>query len=184
MDEWRDRLDEAIDDALAGYGKAPENEGLERRILARVTGAPKKVYPAKALALAAGAVAIALSFCLILWMTPKTLVQPLPPSKTSATVGAPRIRMIPEAESAAVPATVEKPRRTRAKAAEPKLAQFPAPSGLSSEERALVHLAEAQENLRQVTYIGRPVKPIDIAAIEIRPSGSGWNTKEKKCCDQ
>lgn len=184
MDEWRDRLDEAIDEALASYGKAPESEGLDRRILARVTGAPRRLYPAKTLVLAAGAAAIALSFCLILWRTPKTSVQPLPPSKISATVGAPRIRTIPEAESAAVPATVEKPRRIRTKAAEPKLAQFPAPSGLSSEERALVHLAQAQENLRQVTYLGRPVKPIDIAAIEIRPIGSGWNTKEEKCCDQ
>jgi hypothetical protein len=58
------------------------------------------------------------------------------------------------------------------------LSQFPAPSGLSGEERALVRLAQAKSNLRQVTYLGHPVEQLYIAAIEIRPLGSGWNTKD------
>ena len=187
MDKWRDQLDEALDDALASYGKGPKNPGLERRILARVTEAHKNVYPTKALALAAGAAAIALSACLVLWVTPRMMVQTLPASnitRTSMKTKAPRTRTIPSSELPAALATVEKPRRIRKRTAEPKLPQFPAPSTLSSEERALVQLAQARDDLREVTYLERPLKPISIAAIEIRPIGSGWNTKEKECCDQ
>jgi hypothetical protein len=108
MDEWRDQLDEAIDDALASYGKAPESEGLERRTLARVTEAPRSVYPMKALVLAAGAAALALSACLVLWVMPRMVIR-TPPARnvlgTSAKIETPRIRTIPASEPAAAVAT-------------------------------------------------------------------------------
>lgn len=105
-------------------------------------------------AVIASAAAIALSACLILWMTPRTLVQPLPTSKTSATVGAPRIRLIPQAQSAAVGAIVEKPRRIRAKTAEPRLAQFPVPSGLGRRASVSAFGPGARES--STSHVSRP----------------------------
>jgi len=188
MDEWRDPLDEALDDALAAYGKPPENDGLERRVLARVTEEGKRMHPTKALMFAFGAAALVLSVCLVLWVTPRMAVEN-PPASTmmlaSKKIKAPRTPTIRASASAAALASADKPRRIRKNTAEPKLSQFPAPSPPTREERALLQLATyAKDNPREFTNLGRPVKPIYIAGIEIRPIGLGWNRKEKECCDQ
>jgi hypothetical protein len=174
MREQRDQLDEALDDALASYGKAPEYEELERRILARVTERAKCKRPMRPLVMAFGAALPVVMACLFWWVTSKT---PLPnrPASTSilvlSEVKRPAIPSIFVPEPAAVPVRAARQRRTPKKIAEPKLPQFPTPSPLTSEERALLRLAshDAKDSRRELTYLGSPIKPIQIAAVEIKP---------------
>jgi hypothetical protein len=49
MRDQRDELDDALDDALASYCVAPETEGLERRILVRVTERTRRTHPTRPL---------------------------------------------------------------------------------------------------------------------------------------
>jgi len=187
MVEQRDLLDKALDDALASYSEAPENEGLERRILARVTKTAG--HPRRPLAMAVGVAAAGITVCLFLWVTAKMTVQTLPASTTILAlrkIEAPRIQTIPVPEPATFLASAAKPRRLRKRSTEPKLSQFPTPSPLSSKERALVQLVthNAKDIPRELAYLSSPVKPIHITEIEIKPIQLESYTKEKRCCDQ
>lgn len=189
MSERRDQLDKALDDALASYGEAPENEGLEQRILAAVTERARRTHAMRPLAAAIGAAAIVIMACLFWWVTPKMAIQTLPAKTTMLAlrkIGPPQIRTIPLPEPATVLASAAKPRRTWENPPEPKLPQFPTPSPLSSEERALVQLvAHNPKHIpRELTDFGGPIKPIEITAVEIKPLALGWYTKEKTCCDR
>ena len=189
MRDQRDELDDALDTALASYGEAPENEGLERRILVRVTEKARRTHPTRHLAMAIGATVAAVIACLFWVVASKTAIQTLPANKTMIAlkdIEPPRISTIPVPEPAAVPASAANPGRIRKKPAEPKLLRFPTPVPLTSEERALIQLVTrvAKSSPRELTYLGRPVEPIHITAVEIKPLRLGWNTKEKRCCDQ
>lgn len=190
MGEPRDQLDEALDEALASYGEAPENEGLERRILARVAGASRRTYSMRLPTMAVGAAAIAITACLLLWLTPKLTLQTLPANTTAVSlsrVEAPRMGTLPMPKPAAVPANAAKSRRFRKRPTEPKLAVFPTPTPLSNEERALLQLVthHAKYIPGELTSLDSPVKPIYISALEIKPIQLGGPyTKEKRCCDQ
>lgn len=174
MGELRDRLDEVLDDALASYGETPENEGLEQRILARITEAAKRRHPRKRWMFAVGAATAAIAACLFLWTTTKVTEQTVPAStrtRALAKVETPVTRAIRTPEPAAVLVNAAKQRRPRKKPAEPKLSQFPTPSPLTREEQALVQLAtyNAKDTARELTYPGGPVKPVQITQIDIKP---------------
>jgi hypothetical protein len=188
MDEPRDRLDEALDSALASYGEAPENDGLERRIMARITETAKRKSPMKSFTLAAGAATLAITVSLYVWTSLKAPEQRVPANTRVSALSkmeAPAPRPIRALESAGVLPSVDKPRRVRKNAAEPKLSQFPTPSPLRSEERALLQLVslDAKHIPRELTDLGGPVEPIHIAEIEIKPIQLKWYSGEKTCCD-
>jgi hypothetical protein len=175
MREWRqDRLDEMLDDALASYGEGSEREGLERRVLAKVNERAIRMRPRGRLAMAMGAAAAAV--CLLFWWEmPKATVQPrlaiTATSKASKTGEPLLVRTAPARDSAIVLPRATKLRSTPRRPVEPKLARFPAPSPMSSEERALLRLAtgDPKDIPRELTHSGDPIQPLRMAAIEIKP---------------
>jgi hypothetical protein len=171
MREQRDRFDDALDEALASYGEAPESAGLERRILARVaerTARRPSLRPFAVAICTAAAVC-----CLVWWKIPKAAVQTHPAKTTVSAVRKIETSkiQIPAHGQAIVLVSATKPRRTLKTSAEPKLSQFPTPFPMSSEERALVRLAmrDAKDIPPELTQLGGPIKPIQIAAVEIKP---------------
>lgn len=173
-EERQDRLDQALDDALASYGEAPESDGLERRVLARVTERTGRTLRTRRFTMAIGAAAAAMC-CLFWWEMPKMTVDPLPASTVKPAVkkaeGASAVPAVAPRDLAVVLPHVTKARRTRTKPAEPKLARFPTPSPMTRKERALLRLAsgDAQYIPRELTHFGEPIEPIKVAAIEIKP---------------
>ncbi len=172
MDERRDALDEALDLALASYGAAPEREGLEQRILSRVSGT--RAPSSRSLAMALATAAAVIMACLSWWMM-RTTVIPTRPA-TTAMLPLPKVQPPPAPtvlmpQPAPVLASAAKPHRPRRKISQPKLSQFPAPSPMTSEERALVELVthHPKDIPRDLTRLGGPIQPINIAAVEIKP---------------
>jgi hypothetical protein len=173
MREWREdrsekvRLDELLDNALASYCQAPETEGLERRVLAKVNERARR-RPAGRFAMALAAAA---ALCWLLWWEmPKTAMHP-PASKTTKPTEALLARTTPARDPVVVLPHANKKSGKPRRPAEPKLAQFPAPSPMSSEERALLRLVTGDpKNIpRELTHSGNPIEPLQIAAIEIKP---------------
>lgn len=177
MREWRqDRLDEMLDDALASYGKAPEREGLERRVLAKVNERTMPARPSGRFVLAMGAAAAA-ACCLVWWEMPKMTMHPSPAAtttttpKTSKTEEALLAKTIPARDPTVVLSRPAKLRSRPKRSAEPKLPQFPTPSPMTGEERALLRLATGDTKAipRELTHSGDPIEPLRMAAIEIKP---------------
>lgn len=173
MPDERDPLDEALQDALASYGRTPTNDGLERRILTRITGQSTRNRRIAPLALAMAAAAILLMTSLFWWRS-KATMQTLPASTTATVLR--RIEALPKATSpavvrAAVPVRAVRSRKTPRARAEPKLPRFPTPSPLSDEERALVKLVTRYPNNvpQELTNFGGPIAPVEITALEIKP---------------
>jgi hypothetical protein len=98
----------------------------------------------------------------------------------------PRIPTVLSPKPSTVLASATQPHRSRRKITEPKLLRFPAPYLLTSEERALLELVayNPKDIPQDLTHLGGPVKPIDIAAVEIKPIELESYTREKRCCDQ
>jgi hypothetical protein len=159
-----DELDRRIDDALAGYAGAEPLAGIEERVLRRVRVATRRRAFGWAAAIA---VAAALVVTVIVVRAPHHSDPP------TYRVGVPAVmRPAPVVERAQV-VTVRRA-RTRARRARrlPKLEQFPAPTPLTAEERALVafvehHPAEAQQVFAALQK--RSNEPIDIQPIQIPP---------------
>lgn len=174
MREWQDRLDEMLDGALASYGEAPEREGLERRVLAKVNQrAQRRKRSIGRFAAPMGAAAAVC--CLLWWAMPDMTTHP-----RRATTAAPQtrktgealfVRTIPAPDSTIVPPAATKRRSVPKRPAAPKLSQFPAPTPMSSEERALLRLATGDPKYipRELTRTGSHIEPLQIAAIEIKP---------------
>ena len=166
MREWQDPLDEILDGALASYSEAPEREGLERRVLAKVSQRAMRRRSIARFAAPIGAAAAAVC-CLLWWATPDIATHPRPTitAADSAVVASPATR----------PPTTKPPttklRSTPKRPAAPKLSQFPAPTPMSSEERALLRLATGDPKYipRELTRAGSDIEPLRIAAIEIKP---------------
>ena len=174
MREWQDRLDEMLDGALASYGEAPEREGLERRVLAKVNERALRRHPIRRFAAPVG-VAAAVCCLLLWWAMPDITTHPrktITAASQMRKVGeVPSMRTIPAPDLAVVPPPAAKLRSTPKRPAAPKLSRFPAPSPMSSEERALLRLAMGDPKYipRELTRSGSDIEPLRIAAIEIKP---------------
>jgi hypothetical protein len=177
MSEQRDRFDEALDDALATYSKAPEREGLAGRILVRVTerAARKPLIRSFAVAICS----LAAAACCLFWLQTSIASVENQAAKTSV----PRLEKVQTSNlrvrvrdqvivpSSATPVRVPEARRNRKRSIEPKRSQFPTPVPMSSEQRALLCLAmrSARKTPLGLNHLGEPIKPIEIAAIKINP---------------
>ena len=182
MNERQDRIDKWLDDALTTYGEAPESEGLERRILARVAANTPRTPRRSTFTIAlAAALAVAMAG-LFWWLTAKSHAEPeSTPMIASTKSELPRLPAKPVPALAAALASTASAPRVQKKPAAPKRSRFPTPSPLSSEERALVQLvsSNAAHVPRAFTRLAGPIKPIEITAIEIKPLQLMWNNKEE-----
>lgn len=160
--EGNEELDRRIDSALGGYSDAEPVAGLEERVLRRVRVSTRRRMLGWAVAFAAAA---ALVVTVIVVRTPHHV-------GPTYRVGVPAVmRPAPVVEKPRV-VTVRraKPRAVRARRL-PKLEQFPAPTPLTAEERALVafvehHPAEAQQVFAELQ---KSNEPIEIQPIQISP---------------
>lgn len=173
MSEWPDHLDEALDNALTTYGKTPENAGLEQRILVRLTQRTTRARRMRVLTAAMGTAAVAAG-AMFWWVTPRVAV-PTQPASTRALVSN-RPESLQQDKVAlrnaeGVLARAKNPRTSRNQRAQPKLPQFPTPSPVGSQERALLQLAKfkAEHTTQELSYLDTPVTPIQIVAVEIKP---------------
>lgn len=162
MTEQRDHLDHELDAALAAYSARCERVGLETRILARLDERPKcssRIWYAGAAALAC-----LLLFCVVFVRRPQVKVA----DHRESAVVSPNKAVRAAQPAAAVVSTVRHSRRRRH--GEVKLAQFPTPTPLTDEERALLRLSGSPASVpKDLTALGAPIEPIQIAAIEIKP---------------
>jgi len=178
MLEPRDPLDEALDDALRTYGRAPKSDGLEGRIVAQLDKRARGARSAKWLTASIGAAAVLVA-CLFAGAVGKEVLD-VPtlslwrghsclPCRDSSRH---HLAQLSKARAPNI-AGEHRPRRTRT--VKPKLSRFPAPSRMTSEERALIRLvASAAKNPSlRLDPIGGSIKPIRITAIDIKPLGWG-----------
>jgi hypothetical protein len=163
----RDELDRVIDGALASYTGAEPLAGLEERVLNRVRVAQpvrRRVF----------AWAFGLAFAVLL------VVVGIVIRTERRTV--PRSEVAQVANVAPPPAIKEPPvvlkrvariahRRVAKVSALPKLDQFPAPSPLTTEERALIALVERDPKQAQMfaDLQKQADEPIEIQGIQIAP---------------
>jgi len=187
MDEQQDRLDLLLDQALKSYGQAPQNEGLEQRILVRAQSV-RVWYPLTSLLLAASA-ALFVGIAYLFWaVTPK--IQTRPPATTPLLVqkriGQAPLQATPDSPRRVALKKVFKRREARKVPAAPRLAQFPTPSPMTSEEEALVRLVTGKTEYipKELMNLGGAVAPIEITALEVKPLRSGAEHEGEKCCDQ
>jgi hypothetical protein len=161
-----DELDRRIDNALAGYAGAEPLAGIEERVVRRVRVASRRraFGWAAAIAVAAGLVA-----AVIVVRAPQ---HAMPKSNVIArveTVSPPR--PVPVAEKPRVVPVHRVKSRVLRPGPLPKQEQFPAPTPLTAEERALLalvehHPAEAQHVFAELQKSG---EPIEIQPIQIPP---------------
>ena len=172
MSEQQDRFDQELDDALASYSDAPIKEGLERRILARVTTNNTRTSPVMSLSLAVCAVAA--MWCLIWWQTPDEAMRKHPIENTTPTLSKIeplKILPSPMPDGAILRTSAAKPKHIPKRVGEPKLPQFPTPFPMGSEERALLRLAmlKPDDMPPGPTSLASPIQPIEVTALEIKP---------------
>jgi hypothetical protein len=178
-----DEMDRLLDSALSTY--ATPRPGLEDRVLrslasTRAIDSARRPFrfPRRWLPWAI-AVPIAAAIALLFLLTRGT---PAPPRNYAQSVpqfqrpAAPLER--PQSSSVRAPSRAVHPVRRQAKAAPeiairrdlPKQNIFPSPQPLSSDEQALVALAQAPESVRQSLIEAQaPDGPITISAIQIQP---------------
>jgi hypothetical protein len=159
----KDELERILDEGIAGYAKSEPLAGLAERILARIRTAEQ---PQWRWSFAIGLAVIAVGVVVIIGLPRR---EELPAVRAVASVPMPKPAMLAEAKAVRV---VTKRRHGIGHITElPKLAVFPTPSPLTSEERLLVALvkrdpqgaAEAFESLRKRNG------PIEIAPLAIPP---------------
>ena len=168
----RDRLDELLDKALTSYGKTAAREGLEKRILARIREQPaNRPRLTGRLVMSACAAAVV---CVLLWWGAGIRA-----ANKEERVAAVPTQPLQKLQSEVLPgrqmmvAFRRPPRRREVmkQLPEPKLAQFPTPSPLTAEERALLRLAarDAKDIPPELKHFGEPIEPIQMTAIQIKP---------------
>jgi hypothetical protein len=168
-----DELDRIIDRGLAGYSSREPLAGLEDRVLNRIR--LEAAGPRRSRWWALALVVPALAALVIVAVVSRSGHAPIAKSIQTAGVVAPPLSMAP----ALPPAAVSRPaRRTRgAKPSRaslrflPKRDQFPTPSPLTPEERALILLAQARPaEVEAFAELQRKnLKDIEIPPIEIPP---------------
>lgn len=165
--ESNDELDRRIDSALAGYADAEPLEGIEERVMRQVRAARRRRVFGWAAAMAVAAVVV---MTVIVVRTPR-VAAPKHDDIARVIVPVPE-RPVPAAET---PRIVPR-RRVNSRIARleplPKLEQFPAPTPLTEEERALAAFVarypkEAQQAFEDLRK--RSEEPVEIKPIEIPP---------------
>lgn len=166
-----DQLERIIDEALHRYSDAEPLAGMEERVLDRIRVQETKGRTVSRTLWAYPAVAAAMLALLVLVhphqervvnpvQTAPSQTQHLPPNRTSDLA---KVQVLNRTQPAHKPQTL------------PKLEQFPAPSPLSSEERALVAfvrrdpVAAAKFFEDQQSRVDEPleIKPLEIKPLEI-----------------
>jgi hypothetical protein len=168
------RLEDWLDEILADYVTAEPSPELERRVLDYTrnhTASAGTVWGSPLISWLSTA-SVMLAAATILWLGH-------PSRQAIPTIHTPEPRRVHSAPlksagpSAAqpVPVIMHRQRRHRVNRALPKRDLFPTPSPLSSEERALLAYAERppKEIPPELTNTDRPIVPIQIAAIQIKP---------------
>jgi len=147
----RDRLDELVDEALKEYAGEPR-VGLERRVLHRVRTEGGRRWLVWAPLFAAVALVCAVVF--------------VRPGRVPVEVRRVEAHVVKSADEKA--ASIKPAKTVRRRVVLPKQEMFPAPSPLSSEERALLALAKWHpETAGEVSQTG--LEPIEIQLLEIKP---------------
>jgi hypothetical protein len=144
----RDRLDEVLDEALAGYVAEPR-AGLERRVLHRMRTKGKQAW------FVVPVFAVAVVVCLFVMMRQERV----------PVVVVPEVR-VGISKVAATPVVVK--RVVRRRVALPRRDVFPSPTGLTDGERALLALMQRHPEMAlevSKTKLGL----IEIQPIEILP---------------
>jgi hypothetical protein len=179
----RDQLDRLVDWALATYADPGADSGLEdrvlRRIAAEVAPAPRRRWPAWAIALPFAASLLLIALLSRPWANHPSV---MPQANFSRQLAGPSIeetkrltaRPAP-VRGSATPLQEPHPRHKTlaAKSAPlPKLEIFPTPQPLSPEEQALVSFAARAAKPERESLIAaqqQAAAPLRIAAIEIKP---------------
>jgi hypothetical protein len=178
-DDERDKLDILIDGALSGYSSARPMEGLEQRVLRRIslTGARRRRVWFVRFGLAAPALAALLLAAIVMWWNPRSK-----PVRTRPARSEPNVAVLnpPAAVTPAPELPAKKPKlrntalqeqRARYKTL-PKEERFPAPVSMTAEEQALFAWArQAPAEVRQafVDLRARSDEPVAIHPIQIPP---------------
>jgi hypothetical protein len=158
-----DELDRTIDSALAGYSDAEPLAGLEDRVLHRVrlaeAGRRRVLGWAVVIAVAASVVMAAI----VVWA-------PRHSESKIYIVGLPAVaRPVPAAEKPRVaPKQRVKSHRLRPRPLL-KQNQFPAPTPITTEERAVLAFAELSPKDAEDAFRKRSDEPIEIQPIQIPP---------------
>jgi len=164
MDNTRDKLDRLIDGALADYSDAEPLAGLEARVVSRVrvAGAGRRRMFAWGLGFAVAASVVVVG--ILIWNGQRVALKPtvasgvahVEPPPAVSIKGAIRVR----------PAA-----RSRHSRALPKLDQFPAPTPLTPEERALITLVQRHPRDAEIfaELQKQADKPVEIERIRIAP---------------
>ena len=177
-DERRDAMERLLDDALASYSNEEPRPGLEQRILTRVrteSAPPRFLFLKWALPISAAACLLA---GIIFW--PHSTPAPESPATVQTAVAEP-----PAAVAPVEPVTppCKKHRTTPLLArhpALPKRPQFPTPSPLTAEERALVAFVRLAPDQALQAFSDTPpkeIEPIRINEIKIQPLQNGDETE-------
>jgi hypothetical protein len=156
-------LDRTIDSALAAYSDAEPLAGLEERVLYRVQAAEagRRRVLGWAVALVAAASVV---MAVIVVRAPRHLESKI------YIVGLPAVaRPVPAAEKPRVaPKQRAKSHRLRPRPL-PKQNQFPAPTPITTEERAVLAFAELSPKDAEDAFRKRSDEPIEIQPIQIPP---------------
>jgi len=184
-----DELDRRLDQALAEYRDAEPLTGMEDRILRRVTAQPaprsRRMGWAFAWTAAAALIVIAVWFGVRKLERPRNAENHAKPATQQTIANAPQVEkpVTPSARREARPTTSARLSRPAAAShvaamagMKPKPAQFPTPAPLTSEEHALLALANTHPDvlLKQPADDVLLKQPADsdqlsIAPIEIKP---------------
>ncbi len=165
-----DRLDEALDRALATYRQPPERVGFDGRILARVAERMDRARRLRRGLWFCAAATAAVILCLFCWPTRKAAIRTWPASTVKLKTNLLIAPLAPARDLELVLRHVTRRRAPRIGTVQ-KLAQFPSPVRMGAEERALLRLATGDpKNIPpELTHPGRPVEPIQISEIVIKP---------------
>jgi hypothetical protein len=176
----RDDLDILLDAALATYADPGPPPGLTSRIIASAHGIDSRRRPVRWLPWAVPALAalvLIVAFFARYTLTHRTALPPVAqlsprPSEHVLTTSDPAIAIQQTVVRSNSPRTVKTMYVANPQQPLPRLEVFPTPTPLTSEEQALVALAN--RNLGDITQSfarnqTQPVQPLGIAAIQIPP---------------
>jgi len=156
-----ERLEQILNEGMAGYGAQEPLAGLEGRILARIAERPKRRMTGWWLAMAAGVAGMAVVM--------SKLPEPRPPIAVKAEVQA---LPVAASKSAAVTAMREiPPHKRRHLPQRPQPAIFPTPVPLSRQEMALAEMVKQDPAVvaAAVESWRKQGKPLKIEALVIEP---------------
>ena len=157
-----ERLEQILNEGMAGYGAQEPLAGLEGRILARIAERPKRRMTGWWLAMAAGVAGMAMVL-----IAPHQREERLTPVQTVAAELRPAVTPV----VTAVPLQAVRRHVTRRVKELPKLPVFPTPTPLTAEERLLVAMVRQDPDKAAETFesLRRRRGPIEIAPLTIAP---------------